>query len=661
VCFDYTDILNHRHTEAHLFMVYLSGVLDTFFAIYSLSSTYLYCQCKVYSDLLPASTKIPSIYFSVGTCNSIVTSWIQARYCSAFDTTGQMHRQATIDRLGGRTIPNVGNTLPNTHSQIRLSVGFPRRNLDGSQLCVGGAGVRNTTATEPQYLPPPGSQTALNRSNQISLGENRLAPPLGLQAQPGPYAAAGWPPFVPTLGAPNALPQFTWQASQYSFGHPQTGLSQQTIHSTFTPQDLAHLIPRFTLHPSVQQELLYPLHLDPRIVQAHQLRRAKILPWNWTPACPLPEGLGMTMLWNDLVSAYIPHIYPQQKPWKNISGRAIDPNLWGAQLNMSEDPPWWFSEGIDLGPPVMEYPPEIDLPQYKYDKAVRRRRMVGIKPFYRFDPWADVRLYERNEYGRLARLELYNEWLQICTNAYGEEASPVAVSLLHAKRYYQQPPGTKRIFDDECGEGRPGASADGSADTLPDPSTGASIPQESPQRNTANLDDSVRKPTTPARLLGVNPWMGQREYPDATGYTGVLRQSVPPIPSRLPPGLPFVLHHDIPKPIANYPMPPPPIVYPPRAIMPPPGLESFAPLPPFRMPLPGAQYHVHQSSFPMPPPTGGARYRQPADAYRETLAIGNPAPTIQYNLQRGPGPEHSAQPPPENILIPIPPPQSYKY
>lgn len=239
----------------------------------------------------------------------------------------------------------------------------------------------------------------------------------------------------------------------------------------------------------------------------------------------------MSMLWNDFASAYIPHIYPQHGPWRNASEHAINPNLWGAPLDLSEDPPEWLAEDVDLGTPRIAYPPLIEAAQYTYDMVAKCRQKVTTKPFYRFDPWADRRLYERNKYGKLERLEIYNEWLQICTGAYGEEASPtdvLGVSLLLAERYYEQPPGSGRIFDDEIEDANGfSASSDGQIDALADFSPRALAKEECQQEDMITLNESPREPATPARFLGVNPWMGQWVHPDANGYTGVLRQSVP--------------------------------------------------------------------------------------------------------------------------------------
>ncbi|KAF8459620.1 hypothetical protein BGX38DRAFT_1264524 [Terfezia claveryi] len=487
-----------------------------------------------------------------------------------------MHPQATGGRLDAHTSPNADNAQLNIRPQLRLSAHSPLSRADRVRMCVGpepGAGGSNNTAAEPYRSLPFENRTALNSASRDSLDEDCPGAPHRLHNKPGLYAPTAnperrtlsprstdieqgyvgrsswvgpdaleivqrshWDPPIPAApfpGAPDApsTSQFPWQASHYSFRHPQVQLNWQSIHSYFPPQGSTRLVSGFTLHPSVRQEIPYQLNLNPQ-TEAYQRRGVKILPRNWTPADPLPEGLSMAMLWNDLASAYIPHIYPRNGPWRNVSGNTIDPGLWGAPLDMAEAPPRWFSEDIDLGPPLMMLPPEVEVAQYKYDTVAECRLMAGTKPFYRFDPWADVRLYEMNEYGELKGLEMYKEWLQNCMNVYGEEASPsdfLGVSLLLAKRYYQQPPGSGRIFDDETEE-RNGysASADGKIDALVGISMRAPRREESPQENIINLNKSPQ-PATPAGVLGLNPWMGQSEHPDANGYTGVLRQSVPPI------------------------------------------------------------------------------------------------------------------------------------
>jgi len=349
-----------------------------------------------------------------------------------------MDEQATGDWFRANTSPNA---LQNIRLQLRPSTGSPLRGVDRFRPCVGresSSGGSNTVTTEPYRSLPPGHQTALNTSSQACLDRDCPGAPLGLRTKPGLYTLTAnlerrtlsqdierdsvgrvnwvgpksmdtaeiarrphWDPPVPMEPSPRAsnapsMSQFPWQASHYSFGHPQMDLHRQSIHPAFVPQSLTSLASGFTLHPSVQQEPPYPPHLNPQSL-AYQPRGVKILPRNWTPADPLPEGLCMSMLWNDLTSEYIPHIYPQHGPWRNVSGHEINPGLWGAPLDLSEDPPRWFSGDIDLGAPLIALPPEIDVAQYKYDTMAMCRQMVGTKPCYRFDPWADARLYEINE------------------------------------------------------------------------------------------------------------------------------------------------------------------------------------------------------------------------------------------------------------------------
>ncbi|RPB29347.1 hypothetical protein L211DRAFT_872154 [Terfezia boudieri ATCC MYA-4762] len=589
---------------------------------------------------------------------------------------GQMLQQASGGRLDANMSPNAGNAQLNIRPQPRLSAHTPLSRADRVRMCVGpetGAGASNNTAAEPYRSLPSGNRTALKSASQASLDENCPAYHR-LHTKPGLYPPTANPerrtlsqkstniergyvrrsswvgpdaveiarrshldPPIPAASFPGApdvpsTSQFPRQASHYSFRHPQVDLNGQSIPPSFIPQGSIRLVSGFTLHPSVHQEIPYPLNLNPQ-TQAHQRHGVKILPRNWTPADPLPEGFGMAMLWNDLASAYIPHIYPRNGPWRNVLGNTIDLGLWGAPLDMSKVPPWWFSEDIDLGAPLMTLPPEVEVAQYKYDTVAECRLMVGTKPFYRFDPWADVRLYEMNEYGKLEELEMYKEWLQNCMNVYREEASPSAflgVSLLFAKRNYQQPPGSGRIFDDETEETNGySASADGKIDALVDFSMGAPSREESPQENIINLKESPQ-PATPAGVLGLNPWMGQSEHADANGYTGVLRQSVPPIPSGIGPGHLLVLQHDVP-PISNFPVPPLSITYPVPALMPPPGSDNLVPLLHYTMPPPGTQYLVGPGSYPMasPLPFEDSLHSYPPPPYKP--AVENPALTVRHN------------------------------
>ncbi|KAF8421207.1 hypothetical protein EV426DRAFT_673673 [Tirmania nivea] len=417
-----------------------------------------------------------------------------------------MHLHATGDQFDANTPLNA---LPSIRLQGWRPADSPLRRVNFSRSCVGpGTSERgsDTAATEPyRYRSLPlKNRSALNSPSQVSLGENHPGSPSQLHTQNGQYAqhanpegrtfsqrsrgvgrgddrGIGWigarsrntgeaarqrdwnppAPVVTTYGVPNPslASQFSWQVSQfpgkapcYSFGHLQAGLYQQLMHPAFT------MVPGFTLHPSVQLELPYPSYLNPKI-REHRLRGDIMLPWNWTLSDPLPAGLRISWLWNHLASEFIPHIYPEHGPWRNISGEEIDPNMWGAPLNLSGNPPQWFSEDIDLGPPLLALPPKVHVVQHNFDK------MLGTKPFYRFDPWADVRLYEINEYGKLERLEMYKDWLQTCVDAFGEEASPsnlVGVNVLHAERYYQQRPGTGHIFNDGMEEASgPSASMDG--------------------------------------------------------------------------------------------------------------------------------------------------------------------------------------------------------
>lgn len=614
-------------------------------------------------DVLPRYTQ-NIIHFSFFPVPQV----LQQRHYPLFRLAGRMHEQVTEHYFRANTSPNA---LQNSCLQIRPCAGSPLRAMDPSRPCVGPdsmAGGCSITTAEAYPSLPPGHRKALNTPNQACLDGNFPRAPdaipnrersthpedikrggvargsrVGQRSENTAQKARrphGNPPVPRVLSprAPNApsISQLPWQASHHSFGHPQMNPHQQSIHPVFAPHSLTSLPSGFTLHPSVEQEPPYHLHQNQQ-ARPQRPRHVRILPWNWTPADPLPQGLCMSMLWNHLASAYIPHIYPQRSPWRNVSGDQIDFALWGAPLNLSGDPPQWLSEDIDLGAPLIALPSDIDVQNYEYDTMATYRLLVGTKPFYRFDPGADAGLDLTHEDGKLETLEMSKE-LQICTKAIGEQASPpdcLGGSSSCASHYNNQLPTSGPILDAGI-VGTKGyrVSANGNIDAL-----------VGPKETTINLCESQRKPATPAGLLGVNPRIGQWEHPDPNSYTGHLRQSVPTIRSRFASGDPPGLQKGVPAAITNFLMPPRPIAYPAPTMMPPSRLDNFTPFFLYPMQPLGTQYPEVQGCYPMAqPPNPVPSYRPPPYWYRGGPVVDNSVLRVPHNMPCVPGTGDSTYP-----------------